>query len=60
MKTLITLLIVSVSFFSFSQVHAACADGTRSSAAGLSLQVNGCYTDGTHEYSLSTSSSTSA
>jgi hypothetical protein len=60
MKTLIAFLIFCVSFFSFSQVDAACKDGTRSSSAGLSPQSNGCYKDDAGlEYSIASSSSTS-
>lgn len=58
MRFLISIVLSVLVLLPISSVHAACKDGTRTSFAGLSLQLNGCYTDGSgHEYSMGSSSS---
>lgn len=57
MRFLISIVLSALILLPITSVYAACSDGTRSSSAGLSLQLNGCYTDGNgHEYSVTSSS----
>ncbi len=61
MKVIITSLVIGISFFSSLNTYAACKDGTRSNSRGLSLQSDGCYSDGSgHEYLVTYSSSSSS